>query len=123
MIDQKVVVVTGGTQGIGYEIAAEFLRHNFFVVICSRHIPETSLFPDNLESVLAIPCDISDSEDREKFISEIQAHTERIDILVNNAGVAPEVRRNLLEMTEESYERLMKINLQGPFFSPRKLLE
>ena len=123
MINQKVVVVPGGTKEIGYEIAAEFLRNNFFVVICSRHVPETSLFPDNLESVLAIPCDISDSEDREKFISEIQAHTERIDILVNNAGVAPEVRRNLLEITEESYERLMKSIYKVPFFSPRKFLE
>jgi NAD(P)-dependent dehydrogenase (short-subunit alcohol dehydrogenase family) len=50
------------------------------------------------------------------MVSAIREKFGRLNVLVNNAGVAPKVRADILEATEESYERVMRINLQGPYF-------
>jgi NAD(P)-dependent dehydrogenase (short-subunit alcohol dehydrogenase family) len=60
--------------------------------------------------------DVADGRARDRLLSGIDAHFGRLNVLVNNAGVAPQVRADILEATEESYERVMRINLQGPYF-------
>jgi len=60
--------------------------------------------------------DISKAEDRRKLIAFTKAQFGRLDLLVNNAGVAPEVRADILEATEESFDRLININVKGPYF-------
>jgi NAD(P)-dependent dehydrogenase (short-subunit alcohol dehydrogenase family) len=60
--------------------------------------------------------DISLAVDRERLISEIDTRLGRLDLLVNNAGVAPEQRADILDADEGSFERLIAINLQGPYF-------
>jgi 3-oxoacyl-[acyl-carrier protein] reductase len=60
--------------------------------------------------------DIATSEDRRKLMDLISTRFHRLDFLVNNAGVAPASRSDLLETTEESFDRLMSINVKGPFF-------
>ena len=60
--------------------------------------------------------DVSVAADRERLVAETVANFGRIDILVNNAGVAPNVRADLLDAGEESFDRLFNINLKGPFF-------
>jgi NAD(P)-dependent dehydrogenase (short-subunit alcohol dehydrogenase family) len=59
---------------------------------------------------------VSVPADRARLLSEIEAKFGRLDVLVNNAGVAPTTRADLLDATEESFERLMAINLKGPYF-------
>ena len=61
-------------------------------------------------------CDISDRESRERLLNEFCRDFGAIDMLVNNAGVAPEVRMDITEMSEDSFDRVMNINLKGPFF-------
>ena len=61
-------------------------------------------------------CDVADSTDRERLIACFLADFGELDGLVNNAGVAPEVRADLLDMSEASFDRVMAINLRGPFF-------
>lgn len=61
-------------------------------------------------------CDISREEDRRRFAAEVRERYGRLDVHVNNAGVAPRVRLDVLETTEESYDFLMDINLKGTFF-------
>ena len=61
-------------------------------------------------------CDVSSHEAREALLDAYEAEFGSLDVLVNNAGVAPEVRADVLEMSEESFDRVMNINLKGPFF-------
>jgi NAD(P)-dependent dehydrogenase (short-subunit alcohol dehydrogenase family) len=60
--------------------------------------------------------DISDSDARGKLIDQTKEAFGRLNVLVNNAGVAPRERRDILEATEDSFERVMRINVQGPYF-------
>lgn len=106
---KKVAVVTGSMRGIGYAIAKVLEKEDYLVVYSD--IAEAFDEVDHY-----IKCDISQKEDREKLVRQIINNFGRIDVLVNNAGVAPVVRLDILETTEESFERLMKINLKGTFF-------
>ena len=69
-------------------------------------------------SIRARPCpgDIADAEAREGLIDFTRTECGRLDLLVNNAGVAPEVRADLLESGEASFDRVLAINVKGPFF-------
>lgn len=104
----KTAVVTGAASGIGLAVARRFLQEGYRVCGMSRR--ESS--PIAHENFHYIPGDISVAADRQRLISA----TEQIDVLVNVAGVAPKVRADLLEMTEESYDHVMDINLKGTFF-------
>jgi NAD(P)-dependent dehydrogenase (short-subunit alcohol dehydrogenase family) len=65
---------------------------------------------------LLVRADIASTEDRARLVEETYAAFGRLDLLVNNAGVAPNVRADLLEAGEESFDRLIAINLKGPYF-------
>src|SRR5207249_11208593 len=60
--------------------------------------------------------DVAAAEDRARLVAFTQERFGRLDLLVNNAGVAPAVRADLLEATEESFDRLIAVNLRGPYF-------
>jgi 3-oxoacyl-[acyl-carrier protein] reductase len=66
--------------------------------------------------VLYVRADIGSKADRDNLIASVEKHYGALHVLVNNAGVAPDVRADVLEAGEESFERLMRINLQGPYF-------
>ena len=68
------------------------------------------------EKVRYFQCDVSSASDRAAFLDAVEKEFGTVQLLVNNAGVGARVRADVLEMTEENYEWLMKINLQGPFF-------
>ena len=104
----KTAIVTGAASGIGLAVAKKFLAEGYIVYGMSRR----EVSPIAHESFHYIPGDISVAAHREKLV----AAAERIDVLVNVAGVAPKVRADLLEMTEESYDHVMDINLKGTFF-------
>jgi NAD(P)-dependent dehydrogenase (short-subunit alcohol dehydrogenase family) len=118
---KKVALVTGGARGIGFAIAAIFAKENFDLVIADiRSKDEASAGIEPLRKtgaeVLYCECDISNAANRSEMIDKIKKRFGRLNVLVNNAGVAPAVRADILDATEESYERVMKINLQGPYF-------
>ena len=66
--------------------------------------------------VLYCRADVTDATARAAMLAPIRERFGRLNVLVNNAGVAPKVRADILEATEESYEWVMRINLQGPYF-------
>jgi 3-oxoacyl-[acyl-carrier protein] reductase len=118
---KKVVLVTGGGRGIGLGISKCLASDGCDLAVCgTRPQQQITKEMDELQalgaSVLYCRADVSDREDRDRMLSEIKAHFGRLNVLVNNAGVAPAVRADILEATEESYERVMRINLQGPYF-------
>ena len=118
---KKVALVTGGGRGIGFGIAERLAADGFNLVLSGRS--DVSKVSDSVRAleeagaeVLYCSGDVSSAKDREAMLVEIKERFGRLDVLVNNAGVAPKVRADILEATEESFEWIMKINLQGPYF-------
>ena len=105
--------VTGSTRGIGRGIAEALRREGWRVFFSGTRKEPPADLPAGADY---IPCDISRAEDRRAALEEILRRCGRIDLLVNNAGVAPLERRDILEMTEESFDRVMGINLKGTLF-------
>ncbi len=118
---KKTAIVTGGSRGIGYAIATRLGLDGCNVVILATG--EQSRYQEALDKLteqgiswLYVQGSVDSAESREKLVKETVEHFGRIDILVNNAGVAPKERKDLLEMTEESFERVVNINTKGTMF-------
>ena len=109
----KTALVTGSSRGIGRAIA-DMLHDNGYTVIYSGTKPQR---PDNLPPERDFfPCNIADAVQRRAAIAHVLDTWGRLDLLVNNAGVAPLQRKDLLEMDEESFDRVIGINLKGTLF-------
>jgi NAD(P)-dependent dehydrogenase (short-subunit alcohol dehydrogenase family) len=123
MKDSKrpVAIVTGGSRGIGRGIAVELARIGMNVVIV-YHSNETAAqeAKSAMEAVgsecLPVQANVGEAADRDRLVETVRNECGRCDLLVNNAGVAPLERKDLLETTEASFDRVMGINLKGPFF-------
>jgi len=118
---RRVALVTGGTRGIGFGAAYALGKEGFNLCVCglrSAEAAEESLakLRETGAQVLYVRADIGSKEDRNSLIAAIESHYGALHVLVNNAGVAPDVRADILDAGEESFERLMRINLQGPYF-------
>jgi len=123
---EAVALVTGSRRGIGLGIARALATGGFNIILNGTSSPSSA--KDSIEKVRSTGCraeyiqaDISVGADRERLIAEIGERFGRLDILVNNAGVAPHVRLDILEATEESFDRLIKINLKGPYFLTQRV--
>ena len=118
---KPVVLITGGTRGIGLGIATELAKGGFNLAvngIRDEGLVGASL--DNLKSfggeVIYVQGDVSVENDRNRMINRVISHFGQLNILVNNAGIAPRERRDILEATEESFDQVVNINLKGPYF-------
>ncbi|MBT9775186.1 3-ketoacyl-ACP reductase [Clostridium sp. MCC353] len=118
---KRTAIVTGGSRGIGYAIAKQLGLDGCQVVVMATG--EQKNYREALEHLTSLGIDwhyvrgsVDDRESRERVVKETVEHFGRIDILVNNAGVAPRERADLLEMTEESFDRVMGINAKGTLF-------
>jgi len=120
-----VVLVTGASRGLGRGIAVELAKGGFSVVINYAGNSEAAEETVGLcravataagQSFLPVQGDISSASSREAMLSKVLEAMGRLDGLVNNAGVAPKVRADITEATEESFDRLIDTNLKGPYF-------
>jgi 3-oxoacyl-[acyl-carrier protein] reductase len=121
MTHQPTAIVTGASRGIGRGIALALGREGFNVVInYASNADAAREVQQQIESMgskaAIVQADVSKVADRQKLVDETVKAFGRIDLLVNNAGVAPNVRADLLEAGEESFDRLININLKGPYF-------
>lgn len=117
----KVAVVTGGSRGIGFGVAEKLAEDGYIIAVLD--INELSEYQDNFEKLSAMnpQCmyyqgSITDKKAREDFVSKVVERYGRIDVLVNNAGVAPKIRTDMLQMTEESFDYVVGTNLRGTMF-------
>lgn len=120
----KLALITGGTRGIGFGIAEKLAAEKWDLVINGMR-PESAV-SEPLARLRALgvrvgyaPGDIGTPEGRAAILAaarEFGGAGTTLNLLVNNAGVAPQVRADLLETTEESYDRALDTNLKGPFF-------
>ena len=109
----KTALVTGSSRGIGRGIA-DLLRESGFSVVYSGTRPERPA--DLPKDCDYFPCDVSDAAQRRAVLRHVSDTRGRLDLLVNNAGVAPLERRDLLDMDEASFDRVIGINLKGTLF-------
>ena len=117
----RVALVTGGARGIGLGISEALAREGFALAVCGTRPadvagPQLEALQRHGGEILYIQADVAQGADRSRLLAAVRARFGALHVLVNNAGVAPQVRADLLEATEESFERVMRINLQGPYF-------
>jgi len=128
MAERPVAIITGASRGIGRGIAIELAKLGYDIVI-SHFDFDAEGRPDETKGLATqkdikqlggqcevLRSDVSKAEDRKKLVELAKSKFGRCDILCNNAGVAPSKRLDLLEATEESFDRVMGINLKGPYF-------
>ena len=120
-MNRKIASVTGSRRGIGLAIAEELGKAGYAVLLsdivdAEEAVPVIDRLRERGIEAAYLRCDISREEDRRRFAAEVRERYGRLDVHVNNAGVAPRVRLDVLETTEESYDFLMDINLKGTFF-------
>jgi len=116
--DGRAALVTGAARGIGAAVAIELARSGldvaaFDVIDAAETIAAVRSAG---RQGLAISGDVTSAEDRARALAEMEQSFGRLDVLVNNAGVAPNVRADILSAGEKSYDRVMAINLKGPYF-------
>lgn len=118
---KKTALITGAARGIGHGIALKLASEGYDIAVCD--VLEEKTVTENIDRlrdkgvrVLYCQGDIARVSDRVGAIEKIKESFGGLNVLVNNAGVAPKVRADILDLGEENYERVMKINLQGPFF-------
>ena len=126
VIRRPVALVTGGTRGIGLGIARA-LAHEGWDLVLSGVRPAAEIAPvvADLEalggSVSYVAADVSSRAARAALADTVRTRHGAVNALINNAGRAPRVRADLLEATEESFEELVRTNLQGPYFLTQEL--
>jgi NAD(P)-dependent dehydrogenase (short-subunit alcohol dehydrogenase family) len=119
-------LITGGSRGIGRGIAQELARHGFDIAISyASNDSAAETTRREIESLgrraIAIKADIASSTDRARLLDETLKALGEVHLLINNAGVAPLQRDDILEATEESFDRLIDTNLKGPYFLTQRV--
>jgi NAD(P)-dependent dehydrogenase (short-subunit alcohol dehydrogenase family) len=127
MNGKPVAVITGASRGIGRAVAIALAGEGYDIAAIARSVDSEGMeiLGPEVEKrgaqYFPIGLDISCTKCQKEVVSDILERYGRIDILVNNAGVAPLQRKDLLDMSEESYDRVMNINLKGPVFFAQKI--
>jgi 3-oxoacyl-[acyl-carrier protein] reductase len=118
---RPVALVTGGTRGIGLGIARELARGGWDLLLSGlRPAADVSPVMEELQALGSrsdyVVADICQPAARAKLADEARSRYGAVNALVNNAGRGPRVRTDLMDATEESFEEVMRTNLQGPYF-------
>ncbi len=116
-LENKSVLITGGSRGIGKAIAFHFAKKEANVAICARSPEPLAKAEKELLAIsptsMAVQCDASKKQDIENCVKQVKERFGKIDILINNAGTY--VPGNILDTSVEEWDRQFEINLKGPF--------
>jgi 3-oxoacyl-[acyl-carrier protein] reductase len=120
-MERRVALVTGGARGIGLGCAEALARDGWDLAVCGQR--EEAQAAEALGRLSAagtavhyLRADIGSDDAAEQIVAGVKGRFGRLDLLVNNAGVAPTERKDLLEAGRESFDRLIRTNLRGPYF-------
>jgi 3-oxoacyl-[acyl-carrier protein] reductase len=126
-----VVLVTGASRGLGRGIAIELAKAGHSVIVdYARNTDAAEATAEECEKhktnprqkFIALQADVAKREDRARLLKKTLEQAGRIDALVNNAGVGPRQRADITEMSEQSFEEVLRTNLQGPFFLTQEVV-
>lgn len=120
----KVVIITGGSRGLGLVMAREFASEGARIAICARSPEELERARIDLcesgANVLAVPCDVRERSQVNEMVNVVRDHYGCVDVLVNNAGV---IQVGPIEvMTVEDYEEAMNTHFWGPLYATLAVL-
>jgi 3-oxoacyl-[acyl-carrier protein] reductase len=121
LLKEKVALVTGGTAGIGKEIALTFARQGAHVIIFGTNLERAKQVVDEMQTQRAFPeqkfsfqiVDVASKREVERAIEELLSHFGKIDVLVNNAGVTRDAL--LMKMSEEDWDHVLAVNLKSVY--------
>jgi 3-oxoacyl-[acyl-carrier protein] reductase len=125
-MSDRVALVTGASRGIGRAIAVALAEQGWSIAInycgnAEAAVETQSLVENAGGRGVLIQADVADAHDRARLVEQTLVNFHRIDLLVNNAGMAPRQRADILETTEASYDKVMAVNLKGPFFLTQRV--
>jgi len=120
----KVAIVTGGSRGLGLELARQLALSGAHVAICARDEAELDVAREELEArgadVFAASCDVTDRSDVGRFVSDVLNRFGRVDVLINNAGI---IQASPIECTtEDDYDRSLATHFYGPMYFAEAVL-
>lgn len=123
-LKNKVILITGGSRGLGLVLARKLAKEGAKIVICGRSVESLQRASEDLSSktthFLAIPCDIRDRNQVQNMIQKVREEMGSIDVLINNAGI---IQVGPMEsMSDEDYESAMKVHFWGPFYAMNQVL-
>ncbi len=126
MSSRPISLITGAGRGIGRGIALELAKLGHSIIV--NYAENAQAAEECLAEIhalggdgITVQADISLADDRERLVETTLAAYGALDLLVNNAGVAPNLRADLLDASERSYDRVMSVNLKGPFFQTQRV--
>jgi NAD(P)-dependent dehydrogenase (short-subunit alcohol dehydrogenase family) len=121
----KVALITGGGTGIGRAIAVAFAREGASVAVAARRVEKLKEVAGAIEKeggqAMALECDVTRAKDAERAVRETAVKFGKLDVLVNNAGTLSV--STVENITEEDWDRVMTVNLKGPFLLSRAALK
>lgn len=126
-LQDKVVMITGASRGLGKALALAFAEAKSVLVLCSRGTEELTQTAKEVEKrgarCLSIAADVSDPRDAERLVATAETTFGRIDVLINNAAVlGPSPMPYLLDYPEEDFMEVMRVNTWGPFLVTRRAI-
>lgn len=126
-LHNRPAIVTGASRGIGREIAATFAEAGGDVIICSRSYKDVESVAEQITEthnghVVPVECDVTDAEDVRTLVDTAIEEFGDLRILVNNAGGSVESADLLHRCDEEEFERMLDLNLKGPYLLAREAL-
>ena len=126
-LQNKVAIITGGSRGIGYATAEKFIREGAAVIITASSAVSAQKAVEKLQNsypqarITGISPDLTSLESVRSAFAQVQQQFGRIDILVNNAGVSESTP--LTEYTEETFNKVMDLNVKGVFNATRAVVD
>jgi NAD(P)-dependent dehydrogenase (short-subunit alcohol dehydrogenase family) len=119
-LSNKVALITGGTQGLGAAIARRFWEEGAFVFVADVNKADGEKTARSMDGTVFVWLDVTSEASWKSVLEEVLAKAKRLDILVNNAGI--NIRKNIEEMPEESFDAMMAVNIKGPFLGIKHVL-
>ncbi len=118
-LDGKITLITGGSEGMGFDTAKEFLREGAFVFITGRRKPELEKAIKGLgEGAAAIQADAGKLEDLDRMYAEIKERKGKLDVVFANAGIYEQMPYD--QVSEDFYDRCVDVNAKGVIFTIQK---
>ena len=126
-LKDKVVLITGASRGVGEAMAYGLAAEGAIVAAVARTVARgtgegTGSLEETVERIkesggraLAIACDVTNEEDVKEMVEKVEYEEGVVDVLINNAGVS--IRGSIIDLSVEEYDRVMDVNLRGPFLT------
>ncbi|MBB6453849.1 NAD(P)-dependent dehydrogenase (short-subunit alcohol dehydrogenase family) [Salirhabdus euzebyi] len=125
-VNDKVVVITGASKGLGKALTIAFAKQGARLAICARGEERLVELEEQVKQigaeVLAIKADVSNSLDVERFVSLVENHFGQIDVLINNASIFGPGPKLLVDYMQQDFEEVMRVNVNNPFLMTKRVL-